>query len=712
MKKLVACLLIAALLIFCGGLIYFSHERKEAESSHILSGDRLMPSVFEGFTERWNRQALSWLEEEKKRVEGKLINWKSSHDPRAGTTVLMLEKELNILKERLAMGDMVRELPLSELPKGLAWQDGQEEPDIGDERARKGGGITLWNAAPFPSTLREFGHGSLNYFYHSLYRSVSLGLVSLHPETGRPIPGVACAWAVANDGKSIFYKLDSRARYSNGQAVRAKDFLLGMCLRVSDFAKDPYWINRYRDSMASLSTYGENVIAVTLPHAVPLMPYMAARDLYAASPAFYKDFDASFPESFQWRAAPTTGGYTVLPADIHFGRSIVIRRVKDWWAKDLKFYRNSCNVDRVEHRFIGEESIAIELFRQGKIDAMATIKPEVWSGKFESPEFLNGYMERVTLKTEYPRPTYGILLNTAMPALKNMDVRRGILHALDMDSVIQSVFQGSYSRLLSYADGYGELTKAIESPRYSPEAARACFARGGFTQVGDDGILVNSSGEKLSVALTYASFSPTMRAVCELLRQRGLACGVEIRLDGLESSVCARKVLEKRHELALWAEPGNWPFPDLYRIFHSSLARDEQGRLVTHTNNLCSLADEKMDSLLMEERWAKDSKSLERALHAVQQQLDALCVWSPGWKENGIRIAFWGWVCWPDSEETNFCPLKINDPLDTHLYWIDPVKKKKILEAKKNEMPLPVVEKVVGSGTRSGAILAEKQRLQ
>lgn len=702
MKKLVACLFVFALLVFCAGLIYFSSEKRGDDNGSISHDASRMPTVFDGFADSWNRETRLWLEGEKKRVEGELATWEAAgaspngrHDARTG----MLRKELSILQERLEIGDVVRELPLEALPKNLVWEDGREEPDIGDERAVKGGRITLWNSVPFPSTIREFGPESLNFFNHSLYNTVSMKLAALHPETGRPLPGLACAWAVADEGRTVYYKLDSRARYSNGQPVRAKDFLLGMCLRVSDFARDPYWIGRYRETIASITVYGDDVIAVRLAHPVPLAPYMAARDLYAACPSFYARFDASFPQSFQWLAAPTTGGYTVLPGDISFGRSMTMSRVENWWAKDLRFYRNSCNVDRIEHRFIGEESIALELFLQGGIDALTVRKPEIWSGKLESPEWLNGYIERVTLKTEYPCPTYGIYLNTAFPLLGDVATRKGVLHALDMEGVIQSVFRGSFSRLRSHADGYGVLTKPLTPVPYSPESARECFARAGFNRVGDDGILMNAQGDRLSIALTYASFSAMMNSVCEQLRQRALACGLEIRLDGLDSSVCSRKVLEKRHQMALWAEPGLFPFPDLYRIFHSSLARDEKGRIVTHTNNICSLADEQLDSLLAEEKWASDIESLTRVLHAAQQRLDELCVWSPGWKENGVRTAFWGWVRWPESKETDFCPRRIADPLETHLYWIDSEKKRKILDAKRNGELLPMVEREAGGHT-------------
>ena len=79
-----------------------------------------------------------------------------------------------------------------------------EEPDVGDPRAVKGGKVRLWINTPFPGTLRAFGPGSENFFNYSAIDNVWLPLVGLHPETFRPIPGLADRWALSADGKTVF----------------------------------------------------------------------------------------------------------------------------------------------------------------------------------------------------------------------------------------------------------------------------------------------------------------------------------------------------------------------------------------------------------------------------------------------------------------------------------------------------------------------------
>jgi microcin C transport system substrate-binding protein len=40
------------------------------------------------------------------------------------------------------------------------------------------------------------------------------------------IPGLANEWAVSEDGRTIYFRIDPEARYSDGVPVRARDFLV------------------------------------------------------------------------------------------------------------------------------------------------------------------------------------------------------------------------------------------------------------------------------------------------------------------------------------------------------------------------------------------------------------------------------------------------------------------------------------------------------
>jgi extracellular solute-binding protein family 5 len=384
----------------------------------------------------------------------------------------------------------------------------------------------------------------------------------------------------------------------------------------------------------------------------------------------------------------------VVPGKIRQGERITLARVKSWWAKDRKYYRYSCNADQVEHVFVNLENKAIEMFRRGDLDMMNIRKPEIWEGKLELPEVHRGYIDKYSLEAGYACPPYGLYLNCSDGMLRNTDIRKGLAHAVNMGMVIDSLFRGNMRRLGSYMEGYGDLTLPLKAPEYSKKKAMEYFARAGFREMGEDGILKNERGERLCLELTFADSSHVMTNVCSIIRQEALKCGVDLKLDPLTYSVCSRKVFEKRYQAALWAWPLDTPFPRLYETFASELAYDGRGNSVGNTNNIFAVADAELDAALDVEREAPDYPALKEALHRAQKRIHDLCIWIPGWREPYTHIACWRWIRWPESP-TRFCSPRLYNPLESHLYWVDDKMKKETQDARRRGIPFEERHEVI-----------------
>ena len=154
----------------------------------------------------WNGScAVNWL----KGRGGKTSGVSAGRD---GRRLAEQARSVERIRKRLLLKDHIRLLPLEDVPDGLEWQTGMEEPDVGDPRAVKGGRVRLWINTPFPGTLRAFGPGSENFFNYSAIDNVWLPLVGLHPETFRPIPGLADRWALSDRRKKLFFIIWIRKR--------------------------------------------------------------------------------------------------------------------------------------------------------------------------------------------------------------------------------------------------------------------------------------------------------------------------------------------------------------------------------------------------------------------------------------------------------------------------------------------------------------------
>ncbi len=536
-----------------------------------------------------------------------------------------------------------------ELPTGLTWQNGAQEPEIGDPAARKGGRVRRCNVGPFPANFLAFGSPQAQFFHYNLFTAIDVPLLRRHPVTGNSIPGTACRWSIS--GRAVWFEIDAAARYSNGRPVRAADYVLGTLLRIEAGCADALL-----SAAEELRVVGANTLCLTL-RSETLQPELAAAALLsAAEPGFYAEFGSDFRKRYAQRIPPTTGAYTV--GRVERGRMVELVRVKNWWAKDRRYYRYTCNADAVEHHFPTDEAQAWELLLRGKLDMLQTRNISAWQQRTaEAPPQLH----RHVFHAEYPMPPYGIILNAR--TLPCPHLRRGLMHAMDMDRAVQVICRGEGERLRTFASGYGELTpRNTPFYRFSPAAAGAAFARAGFTRPGKDGILMNESGERLSVTLTYTPHEKISTLV-SILAQSAAKCGAEIVTHAVPWQTAGRKTGSGAHQLLFWADMAGSPFPDYRRFFMG--ADSPFGINDTELNSAVSACEQ-----------ARSREQLAAAMAAADTRIAELCIWLPGWQEYVVRLICHPHIRFPNCENCRFSTPSPYEAEDAHLYWVDfsPVK--------------------------------------
>jgi microcin C transport system substrate-binding protein len=518
-------------------------------------------------------------------------------------------------------------------------------------------------------------------------------LVGFHPKSMAMIPGLAKQWAVSEDGRTVYFKINQRATYSDGVPVKAGDFLFGSYVRISDDIVNPFAKQFYRENIAGITVYDDLTLSVSLPEARVYAPATAGL-MPLSPPHFYADYGPDFAERHQWKFPPTTGAYEVLEKDIVKGVSVTQTRVKNWWAKDNKYYKYRFNVDRIRHVVVRDEAKAFELFRAGELDSCYITRPEYWYEKSEMDAVFNGYIERYTFYNQYPAIPRGMYLNVSKPLLDQKDVRIGIQHAMNWRKVIDVIFRGDYRRLDSFNQGYLLFSDpTIKARSFSIKAAREAFARAGFTQTDRNGILQREDGTKLSISVSYPA-NPMLERMLTILREEAKACGFDLRLDSNEMTVDYIKVMQKQHEMAFTAWVITPPTPDYYQYLHSSNARDERGNLKTQTNNVFAWAREDTDLLCEKARNARTAEELGDATYKLQRIVHDEAIFVPGYTVDFVRMGSWRWLRWPDSEQTRFCTPVVYEPLEAHVHWIDEDMKKETIEAKRNGRKFPEVNRI------------------
>ncbi len=545
---------------------------------------------------------------------------------------------------------------VADVPAGLPWQSGEGEPEIGDPRARKGGRVRLSNVGPFPDNWLAFGSPTPQFFHYNLSMAADMPLVGLHPVTRREIPGLAEAWALR--GRELWFRLDTAARYSNGRPLRAADVALGLLLRARVGAGE--W-ERFRELAESLCVYGEHVFCVRLRpgQSLALAAARLSPLLLPAEPGFYAEVGSDYVERYRHRIPPSTGAFTV--GRVERGRMVELVRVQDWWAKNKRFYRHRFNADAVEHHFLTDEAQAWEFLLRGRLDALQTRNLAAWQCYPEGvPAVEEGRLILHEFAANYPMPAYGLALNAAR--LASVQLRCGIMQALNMDKVVAVIFRGQGERLNTFHSGYGELSpKATPAWSYDPAAARACFAAAGYSESGADGILRRADGTRLSLRLSYSP-SEKLSTLVALLVPSAAACGLELVPEPLPWLLWSKQVRERQHELTFWAGMAAEPLPQPARFFASDATGEDAP---------FALADAEVDAAIAACEGAGDEASLAAALAALDRLIHERAVWLPGWKENRVCLAAWARLRFPDVPGCRFSTPSPYEVMEAHLYWVE-----------------------------------------
>lgn len=604
------------------------------------------------------------------------------------TAKAALAGQLAAVRARLGKPEFFTFAAPADLPEGLVWENGMDEPEIGDPGAQKGGTFT-GSILSFPPTVRTLGENSNNSFRGYHYDDIEMGLVGLHPETGAVIPGLAREWAVGPDNRTVYYRLDPAATYSDGVPVEADDWFNTFYMQLSEYPQNPFGNQWYSTQYTNITRYDAHTLSITLAEPKALAPYWTS--LTPMPRHFYAEFGPDFETRYQWRPRPTTGAYAILGGDIKFGRSITLTRVKDWWARERKYTRHRFNPDRLVYRVVRLPEKALELFLQGSIDTFLVGDPTHWYERLETRQVHDGYICKSKFYNVWPTSSAGLYLNTAKPPLDQRDIRIGVSHALNYQKVIDFDLRGDYRRINAFSQGYPLIgDPPLTAREFSPEKARAAFATAGYAKAGSDGVLTNEKGERLSITVTHRK-APVIDKYMQRLREEAIKCGLELRLESMDGSAAFQKASQKQHQAVAVAWGTSPPFPDHYQHFHGKDAYLEDGKTPRpNTNNLNSFADPRMDALCEAQRSATTVEEYRRTVLEADQIVHVEAIWVPGFEQNFYWVAYWRWVRWPPG----FNVAVSQDPYQNHVLWLDEAARAETFEAMRAGRTFPEVDEV------------------
>lgn len=570
----------------------------------------------------------------------------------------------------------------AQLPENLDWQTNLEDPVFASAEAQRGGRFRTFMTS-FPLTLRLVGPDSNGSFAGHL-RSNALGLVGMHPNTLKPIPELASHWAFDEDGKTVYYRLDRDARWSDGRPVTADDYLYTLEFMRSKHIVAPWYNNHYSTVIVDVVKYDDYTIAVEGNVPKPRDELLFEYGI-RPTPRHFHQLDERWVRDYNWKIEPNTGPYQI--DSIRKGKYIEFKRKDDWWGNDKRYFRHRFNPDYIRIKVIRDLNIAYQYFTKAELDSFGLVMPRLWHKKAKGRIYDQGYVGKIKFYNDVPQPALGMFLNEADALLSDRNLRYALAHAMNIDKVIRTVLRSDYERLQTQHEGYGDYSDStIRARDFDLKKADSYLREAGWEARDKDGIRIKD-GQRLSLRVTYYNSGHNDRLV--ILREEARKAGIELQLQLLDASTAFKQILEKKHQIAWMGWAGGGIAPVYWQFYHSDNANKPQ------TNNITNTANPVMDEKIMAYRRAQDKPSRVKLAHELEQLVYAQGSYIPTFKVPYTRQAFWRWLRLPEwlgtrSTDNLFAPYGGSGGL----FWIDPALQQATLDAMSDDKPMPVINTV------------------
>jgi len=567
------------------------------------------------------------------------------------------------------------------LPEGLLWETNDESEAWANISAPKGGSYTSFISS-FPTTLRTVGPNS-NSSFSAHIDANQLSLTSFHPDSKKILPQLATHWAYGADGKTVFYRLNPKARWSDGISLSADDFIFTYELLRSKQIKDPWYNHHYKKRILSVKRYDALTISIT---GAVIRPREELHYLYGMTPFpkhFFQRASVDWVERHNWKITPNTGPYQITK--LVPGQDIEFTRKRNWWAKEEKYNLGRFNADKIIFKVIADANIAYEEFEKGKIDNFNLLSPEFWHHKARGSLYNNGYLEKFMFYNSTPRSSSGLFLNLNMPILQDKNIRLALAHSMDFKPLQGSEFTDDSFRLNAFHTGYGDYSNPkIMARPYDINKAIYLLDEAGWLILGNDGIREKNQ-MRLSIDLMYHNKEHTLR--WRAFKQNALRAGIEINLDLQSPSHHYQYTLQKHHQMSHMELSAGFR-PVFWEHFHSENAS------ISNSNNITSTANSDIDKLIT----AYDDSTLEaeriKLAHALAGAIHESAVFIPGYKMPYARGAHWRWIKLPTWVGTRSTTDLFEPFGNGGLFWIDEQQKIDTRSARKSSIKYPIVNEV------------------
>lgn len=554
---------------------------------------------------------------------------------------IALAEEGSIISTRFSLRDT---------PK---YKEGFTHFDYVNPDAPKGGSITLSTTGTFDSFNRYAQRGDAAEGTDDLYDTLMKGS---DDEIDVLYPLIAEKIEYAKDFNWIIFYINKKAVFQDGKPITADDAVFTFNTFMEKGV--PHFKSYYKD-VAKVEALDSQRVKFTLKLArLDLLHALAGLNILPRHYWEKKDFSEPTTE-----VPLGSSGFTI--DSFKMGQYVVVKRLKDYWAKDLPVNKGRYNFDFIRYDYYKDEVVTLEAFKAGEFDFRSENVATQWATLYTGDNFDKKMIIKEEIPHEIPQAMQALIFNTQREIFKDIRVREALIYAMDFEWMNQHLFYNQYTRTRSYfqnteyeARGLpskeeiaclepvkDKIPSRVYTKEYQPpvtdgsgniraqlKTALALLKEAGW-EIKDKKMIQKTTGKPMEFEVLL--YSPTMERIAIPFQDNLKKLGINLQIRRVDTTQFINRMRERDFDMISGGYAANaFPSTNLKVAWHSGY--------LDSTYNTAGVKDPAIDYLV---ETIDQHQTDKAALLNYGRALDRVLQWNffvvPEWHLSKFRIAYW-----------------------------------------------------------------------
>ncbi|WP_082434494.1 extracellular solute-binding protein [Devosia sp. A16] len=492
-------------------------------------------------------------------------------------------------------------------------------------------------------------------------------------ETSTQYGDLAEAFSYPDDFSSVTFRMNPRAKWTDGQPVTAED-VVWTFNKVMEL--NPSQANYYANvTKAEVTAPGEVTFTFDqtgnreLPHIMGQLIVLPQHWWEGTGP------DGKPRDIGRSTLEPPMGSGPYKLASFSAGSSITFERDPNYWGLKEPFNIGQNNFQQIKYEYFRDTTAEFEGFKGDAFDWWDENLALRWQNDYNFPAVTEGKVVKELFENPYRGSgiLVGFVPNLRKPLFQSEALREAMLYAFDFEELDKLRFFGQYDRINSYFYGtefassglpQGEeldilnsvkdlvpasvFTTEYKNPvngdtaklRNSLRTANEILTKAGYTLNGNQ--LVDPNGQPVSFEILLNG--PTIEPIATAFQTNLKRLGINATIRSVDSPQYIERVRKRDYDMIYTGWPQSLSPGNEQRDFWGSAAAAQDD-----SRNYAGIADKGIDALIDKIVFASNRNTLIAATRALDRVLLAHHYAVPTYTLRKARIARWDRFSHPDT---------------------------------------------------------------